>query len=90
MRTVVAALTHKDNKGNLHPIPIRFDWVSQPCGGTGAGVRVTYNSVSPHYHLEVIGYPSPPGSPLATARKGRPPGRRARGLTRFARAQAIT
>jgi hypothetical protein len=65
MRTVVAALTHKDNKGNYHPIPIRFDWVSDPCGGTGQGVRVTYIAVSPHYHLEIIGYPSPFRSALA-------------------------
>jgi hypothetical protein len=72
MRTVVAALTHKDNKGNDHPIPIRFDWVSEPCGGTGEGVRVTYNSVSPHYHIEIIGYPSPFGSALARRGKGDP------------------
>lgn len=68
VRTIVAALLHKDDKGHDHPIPVRFDWVSgEACGGPG--VRVTYDSVSPHYHIEIMGYPSPPGSALERRRK---------------------
>ena len=70
VRTVIAALSHKDEKGHNHPIPIRFDWLSgEKCSGGGPGVRVTYDSVSPHYHIEIIGYPSPPGSALERRRK---------------------
>jgi len=72
MRTVVAALTHKDNKGNYQPIPIRFDWVAGPCDGVGQGVRVTYNAVAPHYQLDIIGYPAPARSALAGRGKDHP------------------
>lgn len=70
VRTVVAALTHKDDQGEYQPIPVRFDWLSgEKCGGATPGVRVTYDAVSPHYHIEIIGYPSPPGSALERRRK---------------------
>lgn len=70
VRTIVAALTHKDDNAEYQPIPVRFDWLSgEKCGGATPGVRVTYDSVSPHYHIEIIGYPSPPGSALERRRK---------------------
>jgi hypothetical protein len=70
-RTVAAAMEHKDEKGNACPIPIRFDWVSsEKGGGIGRGVRVTYNPLSPHYYIEIIGYPSPPGSALKRRQTG--------------------
>jgi hypothetical protein len=69
VRTIQAALFHKDIRGNEHPVPIRFDWIPAQPHGLSNGVRTTYNPLGPSYHIEIIGFPPPPGSLLARRRK---------------------
>ncbi len=67
-RTIEAALFHKDENGQEDPVPIRFDWPAQMPHGLTQGIKITYNPVGPHYHIEIFGYPSPAGSALAKRR----------------------
>jgi hypothetical protein len=68
-RVVEAALFHKNAKGQESPVPIRFDWIAPPPHGPNHAIRTTYNATTPHYHIELIGFPSPPASSLTKRRK---------------------
>ena len=70
IRTIEAALLHKDEHGHEHPVPIRWDWVGPTDDCLSRGVRVTYNPTGPAYHIEIIGYPSPSASRLDRRRGG--------------------
>jgi hypothetical protein len=68
-RIVETALLNKDAKGRDAPIPIRFDWVAPSPHGPAHAIRTTFNPSGPHYHVELIGFPPPPASPLDKRRK---------------------
>jgi hypothetical protein len=67
-RTVINALTHKDNKGLPSPIPIAFEWSAPPKKGPKRGVRVTYYPSGPKYAVVILGYPGPMSLSLAQRR----------------------
>jgi hypothetical protein len=68
-RVIEAALFHKDEYGNDAPIPIEFGWSSSPPHGPKHSIRTTYNVDTPHYHIQLIGFPSPPASELSKRRQ---------------------
>jgi hypothetical protein len=60
-KAVIAAVNHKSA-----PLPITFKW--DPTGSPQE-VVVTLNSSPPSYTIEIVGYPAPAASALASRRK---------------------
>ena len=71
IRTIDAALRHKDEKGAENPVPVEFRWGGELSNGQTQGIRATYDPSGPSYLIEIVGYPSPMGSLLSARRAGK-------------------
>lgn len=72
IRTIDAALSHKDKDGAEAPVPIEFKWDGNLSDGKTQGIRVTYaSSASPSYLIEILGFPSPVREILSARRAGK-------------------
>lgn len=69
VRSIEAALFHKNGKGAVHPAPIHFSWIAGLSKGASPGIRTTYNPSESSYLLEIAGFPGPLGGTAAGAEK---------------------
>jgi hypothetical protein len=70
IRTVDAALLHKDDKGAEVSVPVEFRWGGELSNGKTQGIRATYDPSGPSYLIEIVGYPSPLRSLLSARGAG--------------------